>query len=180
MDGLAGFLGDAALQDRVQQQIMVTSLAGLQQAGVVTGQESPAELAPFVQTATKFGVTNTVDWVKGQAPTSLVDSINGVARGAQYAVQFVSDKLPPVLGTGARIGGFVDTTARGSLDQSVREIIGNPKIPVPDFGGGLYSGVASQDLTYSGDDATVWDRINAERLRRKLPGLAAVGIPRPA
>jgi hypothetical protein len=179
VDSLAGFLGDSGLQDRVQQQIMITNLTGLQQAGVVTGQESPAELAPFVQAATKFGVSDTVAWVKGQATPEVASNIGGVARGAQYAVQFVQEKLPPSLGTGARIGGFVDTTNRGGLDQNVRQILGNPKIPVPDFGGGLYSGTTNQDLTYSGNDSTIWDRINTERLRRGLPGLAAIGSPRP-
>ena len=44
---------------------------------------------------------------------------------------------------------------------------------------GLYSKTKDSDLTYGGSDTTVWDRINAERLRRGLPGLAAIGTPRP-
>jgi len=43
----------------------------------------------------------------------------------------------------------------------------------------LYSKTKDSDLTYGGNDTTVWDRINAERLRRGLPGLAAIGTPRP-
>ena len=43
----------------------------------------------------------------------------------------------------------------------------------------LYSKTKDSDLTYTGSDTTVWDRINAERLRRGLPGLAAIGYPRP-
>lgn len=43
----------------------------------------------------------------------------------------------------------------------------------------LYSKTKDSDLTYGGSDTTVWDRINAERLRRGLPGLAAIGTPRP-
>ena len=35
-------------------------------------------------------------------------------------------------------------------------------------------------LTYTGDDPIVWDRVNLERLRLGLPGLAAIGLPRPA
>lgn len=34
-------------------------------------------------------------------------------------------------------------------------------------------------LTYSGDDPIVWDRINRERIRLGLPGLAEIGFPRP-
>lgn len=44
---------------------------------------------------------------------------------------------------------------------------------------GLSSGTPDSQLTYSGDDYIVWDRINSERLRRGLPGLAEIGSPRP-
>jgi hypothetical protein len=180
VDNLSGLLSDVNLQDRVQQEIMTTSLTSLQQAGVISGQETPSSLAPFVQVASKFGVNATVDWVKGQAPANLVNQINGVAKGAQYAVNFVQDKLPAALGTGAQLSGSVDTVQRTDVDQAVKQIIGNPKIPVPDFSSALYAGTANQDLTYSGNDATTWDRINAERLRRGLPSLASLGSPRPA
>lgn len=43
----------------------------------------------------------------------------------------------------------------------------------------LYANTKDADLTYTGSDTIVWDRINAERLRRGLPGLAALGYPRP-
>lgn len=43
----------------------------------------------------------------------------------------------------------------------------------------LYSKTKDADLTYGGDDTIVWDRIDAERLRRGLPGLAEIGSPRP-
>lgn len=43
----------------------------------------------------------------------------------------------------------------------------------------LYSRTADEDLTYSGSDDIVWDRVNAERLRRGLPSLTEIGIPRP-
>lgn len=36
---------------------------------------------------------------------------------------------------------------------------------------GLYSGTPSSDLTYTGSDPLVWDRVNSERLRRGLSGL---------
>jgi len=43
----------------------------------------------------------------------------------------------------------------------------------------LYANTKDADLTYTGSDTTVWDRINSERLRRGLPGLASLGYPRP-
>lgn len=43
----------------------------------------------------------------------------------------------------------------------------------------LYAGTPDSQLTYTGDDYIVWDRINGQRLSRGLPGLAAIGYPRP-
>jgi len=43
----------------------------------------------------------------------------------------------------------------------------------------LSSGTRDEDLTYTGDDSIVWDRVNGTRLRRGLPGLAEIGYPRP-
>jgi len=180
VDGLGSLLGDAQLQSNVQQEIMVTSLAGLQKAGVITGSETPAELAPFVQAASKFGVNTAVDWVNGKAPANLASTIDSVAKGAQYAVNFVDTKIPDALGNGIRLGGFVDTVQRGGVDQAVNQIINNPKIPVPSFGSDFFSGSTNEDLVYQGDDEIVWDRVNAERLRRGLPSLSAIGLPRPA
>lgn len=47
------------------------------------------------------------------------------------------------------------------------------------FESGLYSKTRDEDLVYSGNDTIVWDRSNAERLRRGLPSLADIGYTRP-
>lgn len=49
----------------------------------------------------------------------------------------------------------------------------------PSIDTSLYKDTPDKDLTYTGDDGIVWDRTNAERERRGLPGLAAIGSPRP-
>jgi hypothetical protein len=41
----------------------------------------------------------------------------------------------------------------------------------PSIDTSLYSKTKDEDLTYTGDDGLVWDRVNAERLRRSLSGL---------
>jgi hypothetical protein len=69
----------------------------------------------------------------------------------------------------------------------VPSIPGVPSIPlqIPGFapGGGidtsLYTKTPDDELTYTGDDYIVWDRVNTERLNRGLPDLAALGSPRP-
>lgn len=42
-----------------------------------------------------------------------------------------------------------------------------------------YKDTKDADLTYKGDDGIVWDSVDTERQRRGLPGLAAIGSPRP-
>jgi hypothetical protein len=44
---------------------------------------------------------------------------------------------------------------------------------------GLYSKTRDEDLTYIGNDTIVWDRTNAERLRRGLSSLTDLGLTRP-
>lgn len=43
----------------------------------------------------------------------------------------------------------------------------------------FYQSTPDAELIYTGDDYIVWDRVNAERLRRGLPSLTAIGYPRP-
>ena len=47
------------------------------------------------------------------------------------------------------------------------------------FESGLYAKTKDEDLIYTGNDHIVWDRTNAERLRRGLPSLTQLGYPRP-
>jgi hypothetical protein len=71
---------------------------------------------------------------------------------------------------------------------NVPSMPGVPSIPLEVSGyaaGGaidtsMYTKTADEDLTYTGDDYIVWDRVNTERLNRGLPDLAALGTPRPA
>jgi len=43
----------------------------------------------------------------------------------------------------------------------------------------LYKDTPNEKLTYSGTDTIIWDRVERERTRRKLPSLATIGYPRP-
>jgi hypothetical protein len=173
--GLGSLLADPKLQSLTQNEVMVTALDGLKSAGVVTGNEAPRELASFVQTAAKFGVVTTVDWIQGSSPPDITNQINSTAKSAQYAVNFVDTRAPELVAGGIRLGGFTGTVERGQVDQAVSAIIGNAKVPTPNFGQGLYSNTPSGELTYAGDDPLVLERINQERRRRGLPPLTAGG-----
>lgn len=172
---LPDLLTNENLQSLTQNEVMSSALSGLQSAGVVTGKEAPQQLAAFVQNAAKFGVDDTVSWIKGAAPPNIAGAMDSVAKNAQFAVNFVDNKTSQV-NTGLQLGGFTGTTDRGALDQALAGIIGNNKIPTPDFSGGLYNNVPDSALTYEGDDPIIAERINAERKRRGLPPLGGYQI----
>ena len=75
-----------------------------------------------------------------------------------------------------------DTVNTDTLEAAAKRIVGNPKVPsiLPvNLGISVYANTKDEDLIYTGNDETVWDRVNAERLRRGLPSLTAIGYPRP-
>jgi hypothetical protein len=127
---LDNLLADVKLQGVTQNEIMVGALQGLKQAGVVTGQEAPGELAPFVQVASRFGVDTATQWVKGQAPAELIGDISSTAKNSQFAVNLVqatdlvNNFSPPVT-------SFVGTTDRSTVDAAVEDIVNDPKVPLP-------------------------------------------------
>jgi hypothetical protein len=142
-------------------------------------------LGSLLQASSKFGVAAAAQWTKGQAPADLVASINDTAKNAEFAVNLVDTKLPNFGTVPFKAEGEVATVDRSKVDSALTSLLGNPKIPLPTFGGAgglerdLYTGTKDEDLTYTGDDSVVWDRINAERLRRGLGGLESLGYPRP-
>lgn len=62
-----------------------------------------------------------------------------------------------------------------NLDQ-LKSSVGKAQ---PNIETNLYSKTKDEDLVYTGNDTIVWDRTNAERLRRGLPSLTQIGYPRP-
>jgi hypothetical protein len=173
--GLGPLLADVNLQSLTQNEIMVSALDGLKSAGIVTGSESPTDLASFVQTASKFGVDNTAAWVKGLAPPDLVSEINSVAKNAQYAVNFVDSKASDLVTGGVQLGGFTGTVERSEVDFALQQVIGNPKIPAPDFSSRLFSALPNEELFYTQNTSDIdVQRIDQEREARGLPPVVEV------
>ena len=87
---------------------------------------------------------------------------------------------------------FSTNTRNNPFEQAADIAAQNPALSKKPFGdvvntkandfvsGGLYANTSNADLTYTGNDSIVWDRINQERTSRGLQGLAQIGYPRPA
>lgn len=130
MGSLTDYLKSPILQNITQIGLMAASFAGLTSAGVLRGNESGRVVATLLQPATQYGVDNVVQWVDGFADTQEVVDLTIAARQGQYAVDFVQyynediNLFTAVEGT---------TAQRDVIDQAVAEIIGNPKVPIPQY-----------------------------------------------
>ena len=113
--------------------------------------------------------------MRGIAPPDLASEINSVAKNAQYAVNFVDSKASDLVAGGIQLGGFTNTVERSEVDFALEQVIGDDKIPTPDFSSGLYSSVPNQELVYDINTADVdIERIDQEREIRGLPPVVEV------
>lgn len=209
VSNLTSLVGDSTKQLSVQSNIMETGYKSLEKAGVITASTAKDAIGGLVQSAGKVGAALTAAWSKGTAPAGSVDAINNLAKQGLTAVNFTDFKLPAGASGEQVATGVTNTVNRKVLNQSVTAFIGDAKVPtidygpesltnlapgfgsiVPSFSGNLQSlggnvgsflssGTSDEKLIYTGNDSIVWDRINRERLRRGLPGLAEIGYPRP-
>lgn len=94
------------------------------------------------------------------------------------AFAFAASLAAPVTGLAATVRGF--TLDPASFDAaSISQTLSKASKLAPSIDTSLYAKTKDEDLTYKGDDGLVWDRVNSERERRSIPGLASIGSPRP-
>lgn len=176
VNNAADLLNDSKLQDNIQADLLQKSLVDLRNNGIVTGTEDPTKLSGLVSAGAKYGPNTVKQWINGTLGNSIqVADINKIARGSQYAVQLVNQKISQAIqGFSTTSPSATGTTVRTAVDDAVGSVIGNQKIPTPNYSGvfNFYANVPDTELTYSGDDAIVKARINEERARRGLPPLA--------
>ena len=174
-------MADPKIQDLTQQDLFSGTLEDLRKVGSITGKESATDLASLVSVGAKFGSNAASDFLKGVVPAGISqEAVQSLAKGGQFSVDAVAQKIPAVMKGSQGPQTLVGTVNRQSLDSAMASILPSGKIPVPNYGGGngnpidagLYANTKNEDLTYSGDDPIVRDRINQERERRGLAPLA--------
>jgi hypothetical protein len=126
------YLNNKTLQNVVQVGLLLAAYTGLTERGVLKGDEPPSYTATFVQPATTYGVDAVTQWADGFASSQLQSELSITARQGQYAIDFADyynqdinllDTVPT--------GPFEAT--RTEIDQAVADIIGNPKVPIPQY-----------------------------------------------
>ena len=132
-------LDDVNLQTATQQNLMSNSYEQLKQNGTLNGNESAEAVGPLVNAATKYGVEPTTQWLNNNAPANITTQISNFVNSSTYGSTFGVKNQNIAAGIGAlSLGvviakGYVNTVNRQSLNQATTAVIGNPKIPTPNF-----------------------------------------------
>lgn len=156
---LMSYLNSSTIQNIVQIGLAIAAFNGLRDSGVITGDEDPRYVATFVQPATEYGVESVVQWVDGfdQSNTdqSMTVDLQVAARQGQYAVDFVDEYNAEIFSASDAVS-IADTTERNIIDQAVAEIIGDPKVPVPQY---TDTEIFVTDPILAVDDAIVYENV---------------------
>jgi hypothetical protein len=142
INSLANLVGNGDLQNRLQQDLMRSGLNKLQNLGVVNGRETIPQLGGLVNSAVQFGPGAVANWAKGQASNAIVNQIGSVFKNSQFASvlgQQVSGVLGGFGGGGGGsirptgITGVINTFDRAPVNTAVVDVIGDEKVPVPEY-----------------------------------------------
>ena len=96
-----------------------------------------ADLGGLLANASKFGVSDAIDWAKGKIPTvdtgSVKSQMDSLAKQGQFAVNFSDFKLPAAVAGVIPAAGFTGTIDRSTLNAAFVKLVGSDKIPTPSF-----------------------------------------------
>ena len=132
VNSINDYLNNKTLQNVVQVGLVIAAYTGLIDRGVLKGNEPPRYTATFVQPATTYGVDSVTQWVDGFADSAQVSELSNAARQGQYAVDFIDFYSNDLNLTNTVPSGAFEAQ-RDTIDQAVANIIGNPKVPVPQY-----------------------------------------------
>ena len=177
-------LDDVNLQTTTQQNLMSNSYEQLKQNGTLNGNESADTVGPLVNAATKYGVANTTQWLNNNTVTTGNNPISSFINSSSYGSTFGAKNQSIAAGIGVlSLGivvakGYVNTVNRQSVNQATTAVIGNPKIPTPNFPSSGASSARTSDATAQsavqnavtalsnvGDPAKVVAAVNTELAR---------------
>lgn len=129
---LLSYLSAPDIQNAAQVELMSGAYFGLQDSGILFGDEEPIVVATFLQPATEISVDDVVRWTQGVTTPAETIEIETVARQGQYAIAYY-DAFADELNIVPDAVSAINTVERDLIDQEVAEIIGDPKIPTPQY-----------------------------------------------
>lgn len=127
-------LSNPMAQSRIQQDLMAKGAAGLAAVGATLKDLSPANAAGLALNAAK-SLPNTEALIKGlPLPASIKAAMDTNIRDGAFAVGIVDSKIPTEFKAEVMPIPAANTTNRATLDAATKRIIGNSKVPTPDYG----------------------------------------------
>jgi hypothetical protein len=132
-------LANPGKQSQIQQDLMTKGVAGLGAVGIPVQNLSSQGIAGMSLNAAK-DLPSAEAFVKGlpipgDATGSVQASFNSAVRDGAFAVNLVNTKVPTEFKQQDIPVPKSDTVNRETLDAASTRVVGDPKVPVPDYGG---------------------------------------------
>lgn len=128
-----GLLSNTSLQDKTQQGLMAQASAGLKSLGVPIDQLGSANAAGLITSATK-SLPDVAKFAKGlPLPPDIKAGIDKAVGLSAYAVKLTDIKIPAVFKSEVKPAPAADTTNRETVNAATNRVIGNEKIPAPNY-----------------------------------------------
>lgn len=129
-----GLLSNTSLQDKTQQGLMAQASSGLKSLGVPIDQLGATNAAGLITSATK-SLPDVAKFAKGlPLPADVKAGIDKAVSLSAYAVKLSDIKIPAVFKAEVTPEPAADTANRETVNAATNRVIGNEKIPAPDYG----------------------------------------------
>lgn len=141
-----GILSNPSLQDKTQQGLMAQASAGLKSLGVPVDQLGAANAAGLITSAAK-NLPDVAKFAKGlPLPPDIKAGIDQAVSLGSFAVKLTDTKITPEFKEETVPVPSADTTNRETVNAATSRVIGNQKIPVPDYGPKAEDGTTANDV----------------------------------
>jgi hypothetical protein len=131
-------LSNPAKQAGIQQELMAQGVAGLKALGVPTDLLSPQGLAGTALNAAK-SIPGAAAFLKGlpipdDPAGALTAAFNANVRDGAFAANLSLTKIPPAFKAEVTPEPAADTVNRDTVNAASARVVGNPKVPEPNYG----------------------------------------------
>lgn len=134
VETLTGVLGDEGLQDIIKTDLYTNSFNELRAQGIITGSESPTDLASLVEPVSQYGINDVKTWLDNSTGnTTFTTKVAESVRSAQYSADLVNQKLSEYDKGYSIPTGSTNTVSRGQITESARTVITETKVTPPSY-----------------------------------------------
>jgi hypothetical protein len=129
----SSLLSNPGAQDKAQQTLMSQGVAGMKTLGIPTDSLDPSKLAGLALGAAK-SLPDVGSLVKGlPLPAGIKARLNSAIKDGAFAVKLTDLKIPNALKTEEVPPVATDTVNRATLTAATTRVLGNDKIPAPNY-----------------------------------------------